>query len=83
MLKKKKPEPATISLNFPNGAKAQPNSFNDLSVGDTVTITVIGKIKSISMCDYSDGYGDKDLRLHISKCVIGKHGDSSVSYSTN
>jgi hypothetical protein len=80
--RKRKVEPATANFYFPKKAKVQPQKFTDLEINDVITVTVTGKVKSLSMHDDGD-YANKDFRLNITKMVIGKKmEDNSVSYST-
>ena len=80
------PKPrATADLRFDNKAKIKPQGFNDFSVNDVVTVTITGKIKSVSEYQYEDGGGDKNLSVRMTSCVIGK-GDSrqsSVGYQSD
>jgi len=75
-------EPSNARFDFPKKAKVQPKGFNDLNIGDMVTVTVRGKLKSISMRDNYEGWGGKDFSINITSCIIGEHDDSGVNYKT-
>jgi len=47
----------SINLNFPKGgALKAPESFSALTIGDTITVTVRGKVKSLSMQEYGKDF---------------------------
>lgn len=81
MAKKPRRDPATANFHFPKKAKAQPNGFNDLNVKDEVTITVKGKIKSLSFDDNEEDWGGKDIRINITKIIIGQNDDAGTSFN--
>jgi hypothetical protein len=76
-----KPSPSSADFNFPKGAKYQPKGFGNLKINDSVTITVKGKVKSLSIREGQD-YGGKDFRLDIESCVIGNDDGDKVNYES-
>jgi len=72
-------------LRFENDAKVQPKGFSNLEINEDVTITLTGKIKSLSMSEYREGDGSKSLSVELKSCIIGK-GDAKetgVSYQSD
>jgi len=75
-VRESKPKPrAEADLRFDSDAKVQPQGFNSLGIDDAVTITLTGKIKSLSSYVYSDDDGSKNICVELKSCLIGK-GDT-------
>uniref|UniRef100_A0A6M3K2P2 Uncharacterized protein n=1 Tax=viral metagenome TaxID=1070528 RepID=A0A6M3K2P2_9ZZZZ len=72
--KKAKPR-SEADLRFETDSKIQPKGFSNLEINEDVTITLTGKIKSLSMHEYREGDGSKSLLVELKSCTIGK-GDA-------
>lgn len=72
----KKPKPRSeADLRFESDAKVQPQGFNNLEIDQEITITITGKVKSLSSYAYREGDGSKSLSVELKSCSIGK-GDA-------
>lgn len=81
-----KPIPRSeADLRFDEKSKVQPKGFKDLEIDEMVTITVTGKVKSLSAYQYRKGEGNKNLSIQLSSCVIGKGNvkESGVGYQSD
>lgn len=84
MEKKQKPR-SEADLRFESDAKVQPQGFNNLEIDQDVTITITGKVKSLSSYAYREGDGSKSLSVELKSCSIGK-GDvkkTGVGYQSD
>ncbi|MBC2712048.1 MAG: hypothetical protein HGJ94_14010 [Desulfosarcina sp.] len=62
-------EPAEMNVSFPKRQKVRPAGFDDLSVGDTVTCTVVGKVVRVeeNAEEWSPG---RHMKLEVKKFTV-------------
>jgi hypothetical protein len=63
----KKDEKSTVSFNFPEKAKVQPENFSGLSIDEEATITVKGKLRNLSISEWDKS---KSIGLDLTSCTI-------------
>lgn len=77
--KKKEDEKSTMNLYFPEKAKVQPENFPGLSIDEEATITIKGKLRSLSISDYDKS---KSIGLDLTSCTIEIPKEKPVSLET-
>lgn|GEM_PF-5931708 len=67
---KAKPEPPTVTLDFPGRQKVQPEGFGTLTLESEVTCTIKGKIKKLATNEWSgpSDENSKSIRIEVSSC---------------
>lgn len=75
---KRKPDPPSLSLEFPEGQKVQPKGFETLTIDGEVSCTVKGKITSLSTQQWSDDK-TKSIRIEITSCAFSADREKPMS----
>lgn len=75
-LKKKEEEKSTVNLNFPEKSKVQPENFAGLSIDEEATITIKGKLRSLSISDWDKS---KSISLDLTACTIEIPAENPLS----
>jgi len=66
---KKKKEPPTVSLSFPEGGGVKPEGFNNMTIGGDVQLAIKGTVKALSENEYEWDPG-KRITIEIKACSL-------------